>query len=80
MVGLRPGEKLYEELFNVDEQQVPTEHSMISRAIGPKESRKVWEEHLDEIQALVNKRDIKGLIAKFKTIVPNYNPQIQNIG
>jgi len=79
-VGLRPGEKLYEELFVDDEQREPTEHPMIIRAIGPKESGKVWEEHLDEIQELVHKRDVNGLIAKFKTIVPNYTPQLQDIG
>ena len=31
--GLRPGEKLYEELFNVDEESHPTAHPLINRAI-----------------------------------------------
>jgi FlaA1/EpsC-like NDP-sugar epimerase len=76
-IGLRPGEKLYEELFNIDEEPQPTEHPLISRAIGPKEPKEVWERHLDEIQDLFNARDAKGLIAKFKTIIPNYNPPSQ---
>ena len=41
--GLRPGEKLYEELFNVDEASHPTEHPLINRAIGAPESKEVWE-------------------------------------
>ena len=73
-VGLRPGEKLYEELFNIGEEPQPTEHPLISRAIGPKESKEVWEHHLDEIQDLFYARDAEGLIVKFKAIIPNYNP------
>jgi FlaA1/EpsC-like NDP-sugar epimerase len=72
--GLRPGEKLYEELFNVDEASRPTEHPLISRAIGGPESKAAWEKHLNDIQALVRQRDATGLIAKFKEIIPNYTP------
>lgn len=72
--GLRPGEKLYEELFNVDEASHPTEHPLISRAIGAPESKEVWETHLNDIQALVHRREAAGLIAKFKEIIPNYTP------
>jgi FlaA1/EpsC-like NDP-sugar epimerase len=72
--GLRPGEKLYEELFNNDEQPQPTGHPMISRALGSREAKEVWEKHLDEIWALVAKRDKEGLLDKFKEIVPNYSP------
>ncbi len=49
---------------------------MISRALGPWEAKEAWEAHLDEIQGLVNRRDTQGLIAKFQTIVPNYNPGV----
>ncbi len=70
--GLRPGEKLYEELFNDDEQPRPTEHPLLNCAIGPQEDLEVWEAHLRDIQALVSKRDSQGLIDKFKAIVPNF--------
>ncbi|MDP1760961.1 MAG: polysaccharide biosynthesis protein, partial [Deltaproteobacteria bacterium] len=72
--GLRPGEKLYEELFNVDEASHPTEHPLISRAIGAPESKEVWETHLNDIQALVHRREAAGLIAIFKELIPNYTP------
>ena len=72
--GLRPGEKLYEELFNIDEESRPTAHPLINRAVGAPESKEVWETHLNNIQALVHRRDATGLIAKFKEIIPNYTP------
>ncbi|MDP3183271.1 MAG: nucleoside-diphosphate sugar epimerase/dehydratase [Desulfobaccales bacterium] len=70
--GLRPGEKLYEELFNDDEEPRPTAHPMLSCAMGPQEDIEVWEAHLRDIQALVDNRDSQGLIDKFRLIIPNY--------
>src|SRR3989339_289009 len=72
--GLRPGEKLYEELFNIDEESHPTEHPLINRAVGAPESKEAWENHLNDIQALVHQRDATRLIANFKNIIPNYTP------
>ena len=70
--GLRPGEKLYEELFNEDEQQLASSHPMIDYAIGPRRSLEDLERHIMEIQQLVQKRDVAGLITKFKDIIVNY--------
>jgi FlaA1/EpsC-like NDP-sugar epimerase len=35
VVGIRPGEKLHEELFNVDEEVRPTRYGKVMRATGP---------------------------------------------
>ena len=70
--GIRPGEKLFEELFNEGEQNQSTSHSLINRAISNSSSLENWEAHLDEIQDLVRKRDVPSLLTKFKEIVPNY--------
>jgi FlaA1/EpsC-like NDP-sugar epimerase len=42
-IGLRPGEKLYEELFNDDEEAHPTDHPLIECATGPNETLEKWE-------------------------------------
>jgi FlaA1/EpsC-like NDP-sugar epimerase len=70
--GLRPGEKLFEELFNQDEEPRPTEHPMINRAVGQAESEVDWQTHLDDIQALVHRRDIPRLLGAFQALVPNF--------
>jgi FlaA1/EpsC-like NDP-sugar epimerase len=72
--GLRPGEKLFEELFNVDEEPQPTEHPLINSAMGSKETWETWESLLDEIENIVKKQDVPGLVAKFKQIISNYVP------
>jgi FlaA1/EpsC-like NDP-sugar epimerase len=69
--GLRPGEKMFEELFNQDEQAQPTEHSLILRALRLSEEESAWERHMEEIAGLVSKGDVTGLLAKFKAVVPN---------
>ncbi len=66
--GLRAGEKLYEELFNNDEKPHSTSNPLIERAVGPIELLEEWEIHLDEIQELVQRRDVTGLLNKFKSI------------
>jgi FlaA1/EpsC-like NDP-sugar epimerase len=72
--GLRPGEKMFEELFNVDEQSQPSGHPLINRAVGNQEPLTNWESFLDEVEILVKKRAVSDLLAKFKTMVPNYHP------
>ena len=52
--GLRPGEKLYEELFNKDERVEKTNHLKILRAIPRRSSNGLIHEKLDKINALVS--------------------------
>jgi FlaA1/EpsC-like NDP-sugar epimerase len=70
--GLRPGEKLYEELFNEDEQQLASSHPMIDYAVGPKRSLEELEPDILEIQQLVHSRERERLIKKFKELIGNY--------
>ncbi len=71
--GLRPGEKMSEELFNQDEEPRPTEHPLVQRAFSGSESRVGWDNHLNHIQTLVQRRDVSGLLAEFKGLVENYH-------
>ena len=75
ITGLRPGEKLFEELLNDGENTLPTHHEkiMISRV------RELDDCHVvKEIQALCaenNLMDAKKTVAKIKQIVPEYISQ-----
>lgn len=71
-VGLRPGEKLYEELLKNEENTLPTEHDRIFRA---KVREYNYEDLVAKLKALLDtaatmKKD--DTVAKMKTIVPEY--------
>jgi FlaA1/EpsC-like NDP-sugar epimerase len=70
--GLRPGEKLYEELLNDGESTKPTYHSKIkiSEVIRYPFSEVVT--NIDELIATTKKHDILALVSKMKEIVPEF--------
>ena len=73
--GLRPGEKLHEELFDEREQVEPTSHIKIRRAISPPETQ--WDRLDQAIAALetaVSHGDDDELIRRLKEAVPTYTP------
>jgi FlaA1/EpsC-like NDP-sugar epimerase len=72
--GLRPGEKLFEELFNDEEQPEPTGHKLIYKAIGAVDPVENWEQYLAEMCTLIATKDVMGLLTTFKARIPNYNP------
>lgn len=69
--GLRPGEKLYEELLADSETTLPTTNKKIHTALLKKPDPRV----LEEIQNLIESRhlDDNALIVKIKNIVPEFN-------
>lgn len=73
--GLRPGEKLYEELFDEAEQVEPTSHIKIRRAIN---SSAMQSDRLDRAIAhlgtAVSQGDDGELIRRLKEAVPAYTP------
>jgi FlaA1/EpsC-like NDP-sugar epimerase len=70
--GLRPGEKMSEELFNQGEESLRTIHSQIWMAISRPPDRDSMVAAIEEIRNLVLRRDEKGLRRKFKELVPGY--------
>jgi FlaA1/EpsC-like NDP-sugar epimerase len=70
--GLRPGEKLYEELLTNNENTLPTHHEKIMRAkvITPTYSQ--MELHLEQISQILEVGTNKELVAKVKEIIPEY--------
>ncbi len=53
VVGIRPGEKLHEELFNVDEEVKPTRYGKIMRATRPAIDPERLRDSMDELDRLV---------------------------
>jgi len=72
--GIRPGEKLCEELSTLLENTVPTSHSKIRIYAGngfPHESLEQW---LDSLGAICRSRDLGRLVMALKEAVADYNP------
>ncbi|MDP1769032.1 MAG: nucleoside-diphosphate sugar epimerase/dehydratase [Nitrospirota bacterium] len=73
--GLRPGEKLYEELFEAAEQVEPTTHAKIRRAISPPV---IQSDRLDRaiahLETALSHGDDDELIRRLNEAVPTYTP------
>lgn len=73
--GLRPGEKLYEELLIDGEGVLPTSHDMI-RVQSPVDiDAQLLEQRLAALLRYANGNDVSGMIQCLKKIVPEFNPQ-----
>ena len=73
-VGLRPGEKMFEELKLEGEDVSPTAHSKIRLLTGSKmtfEQMSIW---LDQLSVLVAAKNVHRLVSKLVEIVPEYSP------
>ncbi len=74
-IGLRPGEKLYEEVLNNEENSLPTYHPKIMLArVRPNEQQQV-EQQLDALRILISRDDDFKLVAKMKEMVPEYRSE-----
>jgi FlaA1/EpsC-like NDP-sugar epimerase len=71
-VGLRPGEKLYEELLANNENTLPTNHEKIMRAKVSPYSRKKVLQHLKELEAVIQQGNKTQMVEKMKEIVPEF--------
>ncbi len=67
--GVRPGEKLYEELSTMDENTAPTVHEKIKVFTGPALSSEEMDNRLSAIRRLLEARDGRGLLLELKDLV-----------
>jgi FlaA1/EpsC-like NDP-sugar epimerase len=74
-VGLRPGEKLYEELITEGEDILPTYHEKIKIFRGPSADPAMIETWLLELEAIILNRDELGFIEHLKRLIPEYQPE-----
>lgn len=73
--GLRPGEKLYEEVLSNKEDTVPTSHERILVAKVRNYSYDSIRETFDELERLSREVDIPSAIRLMKATVPEYKSQ-----
>jgi len=76
-VGLRPGEKLYEELITEGEGIVNTSHKKIMVLMGNHNwDPKILNDHIEELLAITRKYDATFIKRKLQEMIPDYTPQI----
>jgi FlaA1/EpsC-like NDP-sugar epimerase len=72
--GMRPGEKLYEELSTLLEDTVPTEHEKIRIYMGDGMPERDIQSWLDSLHQICETRDTGRLVVALKEIVLDYSP------
>ncbi len=85
VVGLRPGEKLYEELITEGEGITSTMHEKImvlrNSSLEEDSAQEQWfnlNEHIDQLVTLAENQDAEGIRAKLKELMPEYMPETKN--
>ena len=73
-VGLRPGEKLYEELMTNDEDLVPTAHEKIKVLKGSGLASLASSEWLKTLERLIQQGNEDALVQHMHLVVPEYRP------
>ena len=73
-IGLRPGEKLYEELITADENAQPTPHPKILVLRGSSCDLELLNGKIHELNALASAQDAAQIRFKLQEIVPDYIP------
>lgn len=70
--GLRPGEKLYEELLNSEENTLPTHHPQIKIAKVRSYDLEAMRQEVEQLISLFDFQNNDDLVQKLKQIVPEY--------
>ncbi len=70
--GLRPGEKLFEELLSTSENTLPTHHPKILRAQVTIYGRSEVLKHMKDLEAILDTGDNFSLVRKMKEMVPEF--------
>lgn len=86
--GLRPGEKLYEELFTQDEDVIRTRHEkiMVVKSNGitglaekQENFRKYLERQIEDLFLIANSKDGSAVRRKLQELIPEYSPQAKGV-
>jgi len=72
--GLRPGEKLYEELLLAQEGTLPTSHEQICVAGSVAPTKELLDSQLEKLFDAAHYLDLAGVRSQLRVIVPEYQP------
>jgi FlaA1/EpsC-like NDP-sugar epimerase len=70
--GLRPGEKLYEEIITEGENIQPTHHEKIKIFLGRRPSHEAVVKWLGELRQWIAKREERQIVAHLHALIPEY--------
>ena len=73
--GLRPGEKLYEELLIDPAQSKPTSHPRIFSSEEPLPESEILQKEIQMLSKAIEQRDLNSALESMKRLVPEYNPE-----
>jgi len=72
--GIRPGEKLCEELSAYEENTLPTRHSQIRVFSGSGVKREALSRCLEDLREAVGTRNAEGAVLGLQELIPEYDP------
>ncbi|MCD6310215.1 MAG: polysaccharide biosynthesis protein [Candidatus Eremiobacteraeota bacterium] len=73
ITGIRPGEKLTEELISVGEKTQPTDIPKVLRVISDRPPRDFIEKNIDAFRKMVEQNDEDGIRKKLIELIPGYD-------
>ena len=73
--GLRPGEKLYEELLIDPAQSQPTRHPRIFSSEEPLPESEILQKEIQLLSEAIEQRDLNSALESMKRLVHEYNPE-----
>ena len=72
LTGLRPGEKLYEELLHQSEDDIPTHHPKIMIALVREQNYEIVNNFIEAMADSINEQNSNRLVMLMKEIVPEF--------
>jgi FlaA1/EpsC-like NDP-sugar epimerase len=79
VIGLRPGEKLYEELLSDTEDNIATEHERIFINNLEAVDQEFLDQHLERLAELAEKAAGRDIVAALVDLVDTYQPRRDNV-
>ncbi|ACN16059.1 CapD2 [Desulforapulum autotrophicum HRM2] len=77
-IGLRPGEKMFEELVAENEVTLPTEHDKITVLNGSGYNMIKLNGKIDQLEQFALEQNCEMIFSLFEEILPGYRPYVEN--